>query len=294
MEYSFLPGVTGDAVIVAHAYELCDRGFLLRHVTDTTLRRADIVIVPEINRLWMLKVRSRSQARFFEIPNRHLEEGNSGAEDGRRTRQIFLENGGSDACSRFLIYQGAFMEGRALREVLQAFRGVKDNSVGLILLGGGLAGDLTSDLKELAQGDSRVVVLRRMPPPTHLAVTGGCLAGILLYTPLDLNNVYCAPNKIYEYAAAGLGMILPDYPGVGLLGRTYGLGEVCDPEDVQSIRKAMERVLTRDQSDFRSAAARFLQSTSRPEEMYRGVHEEIVARIQQRRSDGAGMKGRKD
>jgi glycosyltransferase involved in cell wall biosynthesis len=160
---------------------------------------------------------------------------------------------------------------------------VQDGSVGLILLGGGLAGDLTSELKRLAYGDGRVVVLRRMPPPTHLAVTRGCLAGILLYTPLDLNNVYCAPNKIYEYAAAGLGMILPDYPGIAAVGRDYGLGEVCNPEDVQSIRAAMERVLARDEQTYRKAAAHFLQSTPTPETMYREVYEEIRVRIQRRR-----------
>ena len=186
------------------------------------------------------------------------------------------------------------MGGRCLREVVQAFRGVKNEDVGLILLGGGLAGDLTQELIGLAQMDGRVVVVNRMPPPTHLAVTRGCIAGILLYAPLDLNNVYCAPNKIYEYAAAGLGMILPDYPGVALLGRTYALGELCDPENVQSIRAAMERVLIRDPNDYRRAAARFLQSTPRPEEMYRDVYEEIFARIGQRRRDGAGLKSRKD
>jgi glycosyltransferase involved in cell wall biosynthesis len=292
MEYSFIPGVNGRAVIVAHAHELCDCDYFLRKVLDATLRRADLVVVPEVNRLWMLRMRSRSRARFFEIPNRPLGDASSKM-DEPCTKEVFRKNGGPEECNRFLIYQGAFMEGRCLREILYAFRGIKDEDVGLILLGGGFAGDLTGELKGLAKEDPRIAVVPRFPPPNHLPITAGCVGGILLYSPSELNNIYCAPNKIYEYAAMGLGMILPDYPGVSLLNRIYGLGELCDPEDVQSIRTAMLRVLMNNQEHYRSAAARFLESTPKPEELYKEVYEEVLERIDQRRRGGARARNRK-
>jgi glycosyltransferase involved in cell wall biosynthesis len=278
MEYGFLPALGGPTVIVAHAYELCDSESFLRKVLDATLRRAHVVIVPEINRLWILKLRSHSRAMFFEIPNRQLDDAVPRVDGGSRTREIFLENGGSQKCSRFLIYQGAFMGDRGLREVLHAFRGIKGEDLGLILLGGGLVGDLAPELGRLAKGDPRIAIIGRIPPPSHLAVTAGCAIGILLYSPSELNNIYCAPNKIYEYAAAGLGMILPDYPGVSALNRTYGLGELCDPEDVKSIRLAMERLLLRERDDNRRATRHFLEVTPSPKDMYRRVYECILER----------------
>jgi glycosyltransferase involved in cell wall biosynthesis len=175
------------------------------------------------------------------------------------------------------------MEGRCLREIVQAFRAIKNNHVGLILLGGGLAGDLTEELRRLASTDRRIVVVNRIPPPAHLAVTRGCTAGILLYSPLDLNNVYCAPNKIYEYAAAGLGMVLPNYPGISHWNRTYGFGELCDPEDTRSIRAAMEMVVGDGGECYRRGAKRFLEEAPRPEDLYRGVYEEILGKVAAKR-----------
>ncbi len=282
MEYGFIPGVNGRSVVVAHAHELCDREWFLRKVLDATLRRADLVIVPEVNRLWILRLRSRSYARFFEIPNRSLDDAFLHADGGSRTLEVFRQNGGSEKCTRFLIYQGVFMKGRSLREILLAFRGVKAEDVGLILLGGCVAGDLTVEIREIAKGDNRVTVVNRIPPPAHLAVAEGCVAGILLYSPSELNNVYCAPNKLYEFAAMGLGMILPDYPGISRLNRTYGFGELCDPEDVQSIRAAMETVLGKSQDHYRRGAQRFLDEAPRPEALYRLVYENILRRIEEK------------
>ena len=291
MEYSFIPGLNVRKVIVAHAHELCDREYFLQKVLDITLRRADLVVVPEVNRLWMLKMRSRSRARFFEIPNRPLRDALCRVDEASCSKDVFVRNGGSERCDRFLIYQGAFMEGRCLREIVYAFQSVKGEDLGLILLGGGLAGDLTRELKSLARSDRRIAVVSRVPPPNHLTITAGCTGGILLYAPLELNNIYCAPNKLYEYAAMGLGMILPDYPGLSTLSRIFGFGEVCDPEDTVSIRMAMEKVLAKGQAHYRHATSLFLESSPTPEAMYEYIHKGILERMEHRKSRGFNQSG---
>ena len=212
MEYALLPGVCRGVRVVAHAHE----HFVQPHLwycQRRMVRRAQVVICPEINRLWMLKLAAGGAGRWLCIPNRPAADLVPRPDElGGETRVAFAAAGGHPDCCKFLIYQGVFMQDRCLAAAITAFRAVPDPQAGFILIGDGLAGSSHEGLNALAAGDARVVFLPRRPFPQHLQVTVGCHAGVLLYAPTSLNNIYCAPNKLYEYAALELGMVLPDFP----------------------------------------------------------------------------------
>ncbi|SEQ19606.1 hypothetical protein SAMN02910369_01379 [Lachnospiraceae bacterium NE2001] len=71
-------------------------------------------------------------------------------------------------------------------------------------------------------------------PPYHLAVTSLAHIGLLMYVPggrssySELNPVYCAPNKIWEYAKFGVPMIGNDNPGLQNEFEKNGIG-LCMP-----------------------------------------------------------------
>ena len=76
-------------------------------------------------------------------------------------------------------------------------------------------------------------LLPSLPAPHHLEVTSHATIGIAtycrgstggLYSPL--NVVYCAPNKIYEYAGFGIPMLCNDLPGVRYVFEKFHTG-VC-------------------------------------------------------------------
>ena len=45
----------------------------------------------------------------------------------------------------------------------------------------------------------------------------GCDVGIALYDDNNLNNYYCAPNKVFDYIMAGVKVITNDYPSLKML-----------------------------------------------------------------------------
>ncbi len=85
-------------------------------------------------------------------------------------------------------------------------------------------------------------------PPYHLEVTSHAHIGILTYTPVKnqyspLNALYCAPNKIYEYAMLGVPMIGNNIPGLKIPFDTYQMGEIIkefSSDDVVSAIKNIE------------------------------------------------------
>jgi glycosyltransferase involved in cell wall biosynthesis len=278
MRLAPLSGPRNGGHVVAHAHELYREGSELDRAQRRACRTADAVVCPELNRIWMLRVRSGSAARFFLAPNDTPPDApapRAGQED--YTRDLFLRHGGAEACRRFLIYQGLFAQDRCLTQVISAFRSLQAPGVGLILLGGGPDRSYVQRVIELAASDSRIVRLPRIEPPGHLQVTAGCAGGVLLYAPTELNNVYCAPNKIFEYARAGIPMILPEYPGLTATNREFGLGYTCDPLDPASIRSAMEQLLENRARWSRERASRFLDSVPSLDAIYRELRDFLLA-----------------
>ena len=271
MEYGLIPFINGPRIVVAHAHELCDKELFLGMVSRALPRKAHIVIVPEINRLWLLKLTSGANAKFYCIPNRPLDDMLPQDSSESITRREFIKHGGLSSCNRFIIYQGAFMRDRCIHELIIGFRTVKIQDTGLILMGADFKQKITTELIKMAQGDNRIVFMPRIPPPDHLRITKGCLVGVLFYAPVGLNNVYCAPNKIYEYASLGLGIILPDYPGMANVSKEFELGEVCNPMDPMSIKEAIIKILAKDQGQHKCAARNFLKSTRKPTEYFSEV-----------------------
>jgi hypothetical protein len=189
-------------------------------------------------------------------------------------------NGGAVQCSDLLIYQGWFAPDRCITEVVAAFKRVRSSKAGLIVLGGGMDQAYSARIREAALSDRRIVVVPRIDPPGHLRVTGGCVGGILLYAPTSLNNIYCAPNKVYEYARAGIPMIFPEYPGLIALNKEYRLGYTCDPIDEGSIQAAIEQLLADREKWTAEGPRRFLASSPGLDVRYDGIMNFLSRRSQ--------------
>jgi hypothetical protein len=236
-------------------------------------RKANLVIVPEINRAWIMKVGSRSSAQFVVIPNRMAVNALPAFTPEATTRTAFLRAGGSQGCRKFVIYQGIIGDDRCLSTTLAAFHRLTKPEWGFIILGAG--NDEASHKLRTSDyiDDPRIVFLPRIPPPRHLEITRGCRIGILLYAPSSLNNVYCAPNKVFEFASFGMGMILPNYPGIASLNAQFPIGELCNPWDEPSVSAALLRAMETRSDSYRVACQGFLDTTPEPDQAYLRVAE---------------------
>lgn len=272
MEYlSLARRLAPAALTVAHAHELYDEHKRLRASQERAIKASTCWIVPDQNRESLLSAVTRSKAPRWIVPNRPLETLAGGPNSGRETLELFRRRGGSAGCTRLVIYQGLIAESRCVLEAVEAFQRTRRPDLGLIILGECRDRRYAVRLRAAVKGDGRIVVLDRIAPPLHLRVTMGADVGILLYAPTSLNNLFCAPNKLFEYAWCGLGVVIPAFPPLIAATEPFGFGSSADPRDASSIARALEHELDRAPVARREAAAAFLEASGSPVGIYAGI-----------------------
>jgi len=279
MAYHFLLPIKQNMIIVAHAHEYYNKHDNLGRIQNAVVRRADLYIVPESYRGWLIKGDSGTTAPFRVIPNRLSDDALPDKNFESKTIKMFRQRGGSPYCDKFIIYQGLIDSERCIKEAIHAFRMLSDSNLGFIIMGSASDRVYYSEIKNLAREDKRIVFLPSISAPGHLRITKGCIGGLILYAPTCLNNIYCAPNKIYEYAYFGLGMIMPDYPGLSSINNQFNLGTTCNPLEPNSILSAIKALLQRDKSSYESATTKFLAYSPKPIEIYKEVFNALKKKL---------------
>ena len=144
---------------------------------------------------------------------------------------------------KVILYQSVFLnKERRLEEFCEAVN-VMPNDFVLIAMGRG--SKYYDELKEKYDSD-RIIFIPFIRPPYHLLITQIASIGVLSYIPDSssfasvINPLYCAPNKIFEYARYGVPMISNDIPGLSYIFKLYGCGEVVS--DLANINQIIEAI----------------------------------------------------
>lgn len=113
-----------------------------------------------------------------------------------------------------------------------------------------------------AGASDRLHLLDAVPSTDVVAGANGADAGLYTVVGVCRNYELALPNKVYEYAAAGLPVLVSDYPEVSRFVREAEIGLAFDSEDPQSIAAAMTRVASDKAltARFRANAAKALAS----------------------------------
>jgi len=122
--------------------------------------------------------------------------------DRRARHRVIREKCALDDITKIVLFQGGFLPGRNLENLVRAAGDFKDQIV-LVLLG---FGEYGAHLKNLARGicSSKVYFLDAVPQEELLAHSASADLGIIPYEPIDLNTRFCTPNKFFEFIQAGL------------------------------------------------------------------------------------------
>lgn len=122
-------------------------------------------------------------------------------------------------------YQGDMSLSRGIGVFLEAARRLPDD-VRLVLVGGGPDhGAIAARIADPSLAD-RVTQVGRVPRDHLHDILRCCDVGLISYDTRGLNNIYCAPNKLYEYAQSGLPMVTTSQPPLRDALERYGIGEV--------------------------------------------------------------------
>jgi glycosyltransferase involved in cell wall biosynthesis len=90
----------------------------------------------------------------------------------------------------------------------------------------------------------RLVLTAAVPSRDVVAAARGADAGIYTVLGVGRNFVLALPNKVFEYMAAGLPLLVADYPEVSRLVGRYDVGLTFQPDDPRSIAEAINVLVT--------------------------------------------------
>ena len=217
-------------------------------------KRAWKVVVPEYNRAYIQQVWWNLDQTPVVLPNKPYRLPDSFVSTGSEKKQIqSLEEEMENEPRRILLYQGTFEEDRDLTPFAEA---VRRHSKQYCLYVMGRDNDIR---KELCRRFPDVRYIPFFPPPEHLHITRHADFGLLPYIPVGafhyspLNALYCAPNKIFEYAAFGIPMLGTRVPGLEIPFQQYQMGICCD-RNADAVMKAL--VILSQDYDIRSRNSR--------------------------------------
>lgn len=209
----------------------------------TYAQKAWKVVVPERNRAYIQKVTWRLKKVPYVLPNKpyYYEPGAITEDMIPAIEQLESEN------RKIIMYLGVFDPDRTFEEFAQAVEEVKDEFC--LCLFGKCASPYKEAFIAFCNRYECVKYMGFFNPPKHLYFLKYAFAALLPYFPGDslggtsvLNALYCAPNKIFEYAGANVPMIGTDVLGLREPFEKYNIGVCCDSLDTETIVNAIKLV----------------------------------------------------
>jgi glycosyltransferase involved in cell wall biosynthesis len=140
-----------------------------------------------------------------------------------------------------VVFQGSGINpGRGGEELLAAIP--MTEGVRLLVIG---SGDIIESLRRTAEeskASDRIIFLPRMSWEEMMRYTMICDAGLSLDTDTCVNQRYSLPNKIFDYIAAGIPVVVSPLPEVSALIERYGCGIVLEDLSPDSLARQLQRL----------------------------------------------------
>ena len=199
---------------------------MVMNIERLLIRRSDRVITVNHSIATELKERYRLQTLPVIIHN--------------FSKKAPLELVQREGASVTVLYHGGYMNDRGLEEFVDSAAHLTSGTR-IILRGmGPLENRLRAMIADISSG-----AVELLPPVSMKALVREAAQsdiGIIPYKPTCLNNYYSLPNKLSEYAMAGLAICASDLPEIRRIVVKHQMGELFDPNDPMSIAAAIDKL----------------------------------------------------
>ncbi|MBQ7098569.1 MAG: hypothetical protein IJO05_02465 [Oscillospiraceae bacterium] len=238
-------------------YELCIKNARVPDIYDYAARKALLTVVPEYNRAHICKAYYSLPHMPAIIPNKpldHPRQKNLPVSDPVIAEKLarIKESG-----KKIVMYMGILSSERPLEPIIEAVEQME----GYVLA---VLGGRTPYLDRLEKAMvGRFEYLGSVKPPHHLEVASHADVTYISYVANNrsINAVFCAPNKVYEFAGFGIPMLCNDNPGLKYTVEYNGMG-VCVPELTMPHISAALKQIDANAAAMCEAANRYYDSES--------------------------------
>lgn len=235
--------------LVYHCHDFIERdrplhlgGRVVRAFEQIFARTADLVIVPDTERGNVIARELALKHPPLIVANAPL---NGPQPSGEALRKALSER--DVTLERIVFRQGRIGASHAIEPTLRSMPYWENENWGFVVMGPGDPLYL-KQLLALAQAlslERRFVILPPVGYDQVAAFTAGADLGHALYEPAQVNWKYIttASNKIMEYMAAGVPLLVSDRPGLQALAEHYQCGIIADESNPHSIAIAINTLL---------------------------------------------------
>ena len=155
------------------------------------------------------------------IYNSPVQATNSDSTTGLREKLLV-----SDATKLFC-YVGLLEKGRGLMQILEAFQKINSSDYHLVVFG---YGPMQKDVEQASRQFQNISFLGRVDHDRLVQSISECDYGFCLIETVSLSDYYSLPNKLFEYASAGVPVIASNLPEIRHVVDIYGLGHIYEGE----------------------------------------------------------------
>ncbi|TQE90942.1 glycosyltransferase [Ureibacillus terrenus] len=239
---------------ILHIRELYDTHPIYLKLMRPFAQSAKVVIIPEYSRAAILKCWLNLKKTPVVIPNKTY--------DHPRKRNIKIYNYdlnrmiNSLSDKKILLYQGHIGRDRGIKELIGSLMKNLDDNYVLVLMGQNHDGFV----EELISKYPRVYHINHVPAPFHLQITSHAYIGLVTYDDSNLNNIFCAPNKIYEYSGFGIPILGRDIPGLKYTIGNNNAGLCVDITNENEVQQAL-REIDKNYNFYSENASKFFEDT---------------------------------
>ena len=205
-------------------------------------RTADLVVVPDAER-------GKEIARTLALRHSPLIVANAPLRQSQASGEGLLHALAARGrqYQRILLRQGRIGPGHAIESTIRSIPLWASREWGLVLVGIGEP-EYLAMLARLASELEVAEQLTILPPVSYdevLRLTPGADVGHALYDPIHINNLHIttASNKIMEYMAAGLPLLVSDRPSLRAFVDRYECGLTADESSPESVAAAANTLL---------------------------------------------------
>lgn len=142
-----------------------------------------------------------------------------------------------------VLYQGSLASGRGVKLLLESFKESNCDKVVIVFMGYGV---LEDDINMASKVCNTVYFHNAVVPDVLLNYTASADIGICFIENTCLSYYYCMPNKLFEYAMAGLPVIVSNMKEMREFVESNEIGVVVGSETAEDINKAIDKLLLLD------------------------------------------------